>query len=194
MSTLFQVLVCHIFDSKPLSEHMLMTYCQLDLYEQTSEKYGSGHGTVAASLIAKPGNETATVPWPDSYTTNYQSLFQENALENVVFEMLTILFIPQCVHCMTGCGLSFRAHHDYVSKWMILIDIYIHIYIYIYIYIYISPEYWVVRNRYSLLLFTSEDRLCANLRVQKQSTIMTSRCQCLACAWRLRPTVMTSQC
>ena len=32
----------------------------------------------------------------------------------------------------------------------------------------LSREYWVVRNRYSRLIFTGEDRLCANLRVQKQ--------------------------
>ena len=31
-------------------------------------------------------------------------------------------------------------------------------------------EYLMVRNRYSRLLFTIEDRLCANLRVQEQST------------------------
>ena len=48
----------------------------------------------------------------------------------------------------------------------------------------LSREYRVVRNRYSRLLFTSEDRLCANLRVQEQSTNMTSQCQCLAFAWR----------
>ena len=29
----------------------------------------------------------------------------------------------------------------------------------------LSLEHWVVRNRYSRLLFTSEDRLCTNLRV-----------------------------
>ena len=34
----------------------------------------------------------------------------------------------------------------------------------------LNCEYWVVRNRYSRLLFTCEDRLCAKLRVQKQST------------------------
>ena len=54
-------------------------------------------------------------------------------------------------------------------------------------------EYRVVRSRYSRLLFTSEDRLCANSRVQEQSTNMTSQCQCLAFAWRLRSVVMTSQ-
>ena len=42
----------------------------------------------------------------------------------------------------------------------------------------LSREYRVVRYRYSRLLFTSEDRLCANLRVQEQSTNMTSQCQC----------------
>ena len=56
----------------------------------------------------------------------------------------------------------------------------------------LSREYRMVRNRYSRLLFTIEDRLCANLRVQEQSTNMTS--QCLAFAWRHRSTVMTSQC
>ena len=41
----------------------------------------------------------------------------------------------------------------------------------------LSREYRVVRNRYSRLLFTSEDRFCANLRVQEQSTSMTSQWQ-----------------
>ena len=31
-------------------------------------------------------------------------------------------------------------------------------------------------NRYSCLIFISEDRLCANLRMQEQSTNMTSQC------------------
>ena len=35
----------------------------------------------------------------------------------------------------------------------------------------LSREYRVVRYRYSRLLFTSEDRLCANLRVQEQYDI-----------------------
>ena len=58
----------------------------------------------------------------------------------------------------------------------------------------LSREYRVLRNRYSRLLFTSEDRLCANLRVLEQSMNITSQCQCLAFAWRHRSTVMTSQC
>ena len=37
----------------------------------------------------------------------------------------------------------------------------------------LSREYRVVRYRYSRLLFISEDRLCANLRVLEQSTNMT---------------------
>ena len=36
----------------------------------------------------------------------------------------------------------------------------------------LGREYRVMRNRYSRLLFTSEDHLCANLRVQEQSTNM----------------------
>ena len=58
----------------------------------------------------------------------------------------------------------------------------------------LGREYRVMRNRYSRLLFTSEDRLCANLRVQEQSRNMTSQCQYLAFAWRHRSTVVTSQC
>ena len=57
----------------------------------------------------------------------------------------------------------------------------------------LSREYRVVRYRYSRLFFTSEDRLCANLRVQEQSTNMTSQCQCPTFAWRHRSTVVTSQ-
>ena len=49
----------------------------------------------------------------------------------------------------------------------------------------------VVRYRYSRLIFTSEDR--ANLRMQEQSTNMTSQCQCPTFAWRHRSTVVTSQ-
>ena len=39
----------------------------------------------------------------------------------------------------------------------------------------LTHQYRVVINRYSRLLFTSEDRLCTNLRVQEQSTNMTSQ-------------------
>ena len=38
----------------------------------------------------------------------------------------------------------------------------------------LSREYQAVRNRYSWLLFTSADRLCANFRVQEQSMNMKS--------------------
>ena len=58
----------------------------------------------------------------------------------------------------------------------------------------LSREYRVVRNRYSRLLFTSEDRLCANLHMQEQSTNMTSQCQSPTFAWRNRSNVVTSQC
>ena len=40
----------------------------------------------------------------------------------------------------------------------------------------LGREYRVMRNWYSRLLFTSEDRLCANLCLQEQSTNMTSQC------------------
>ena len=57
----------------------------------------------------------------------------------------------------------------------------------------LSREYRVVRYRYSRLFFTSEYRLCANLRVQEQSTHMTSQCECPTFAWRHIQTVVTSQ-
>ena len=57
----------------------------------------------------------------------------------------------------------------------------------------LSRDYRVMRYRYSRLLFTSEDRICANLRVQEQSTNMTSQYQCPTFAWRHRSTVVTSQ-
>ena len=58
----------------------------------------------------------------------------------------------------------------------------------------LSCEYRVLRNQYLHLLFTSEDRLCANLRMQEQSTNMTSQCQYPTLAWCHRSTVVTSQC
>ena len=54
----------------------------------------------------------------------------------------------------------------------------------------LSREYRFVRYRYSRLLFTSEDRLCANLCKQEQSTNTTSECQCPTFAWRHRSTVL----
>ena len=57
-----------------------------------------------------------------------------------------------------------------------------------------KPWIPVAGYRYSRLLFTSEDRICANLRVQWQSTNMTSQYQFLAFAWRHRSIVVTSQC
>ena len=58
----------------------------------------------------------------------------------------------------------------------------------------LSRGYQVVRNWYSLLLFTSEDRFCANLSAQEQLTNMTSQYQYLAFAWHHRSTVAMSQC
>ena len=57
-----------------------------------------------------------------------------------------------------------------------------------------SRESRVVRNRYSRLLFTNEDRLCANLRVHEKSDEYGVICQYLAIAWRHRSFMKTSQC
>ena len=55
-------------------------------------------------------------------------------------------------------------------------------------------EYRVERNRYSWLLFTSEDRLYVNLRVQEQLTNMISQCQYFTFTWRHKSSVVMSQC
>ena len=47
----------------------------------------------------------------------------------------------------------------------------------------LSCEYQVVRNRYSRLLFTSEDRFCANLCMPEHSTNMMSQCQYPTFVW-----------
>ena len=52
----------------------------------------------------------------------------------------------------------------------------------------IRPDYRMVGNRCSQVLFTSENRLCTNLLVQKQSTNMTSQYQYSTFAWRHRST------
>ena len=39
----------------------------------------------------------------------------------------------------------------------------------------LQSEYRVVGNRYSRMVFTSKYELCANVRVQEQSTNMTSQ-------------------
>ena len=57
----------------------------------------------------------------------------------------------------------------------------------------LNHEYRVARNRYSQLLFTSEDCFCANLHVQQQSANMTSQCQYPTFVCHHRSTVVTSQ-
>ena len=47
----------------------------------------------------------------------------------------------------------------------------------------LSHEYWMAGNRYSWLLFTSEDHICTNLCMQKQLMNMTSECQHQAFTW-----------
>ena len=58
-------------------------------------------------------------------------------------------------------------------------------------------EYVVVEYRYSRLLFTSVDQLCANLRVQEQPTNMMSQypvtCACVTSQTNLCYFVVTSQ-
>ena len=54
--------------------------------------------------------------------------------------------------------------------------------------------YLVGRSRYWRLLFTSKDRICANLRVQQQSMNMKSQCRYIAFVWHDRSILMTSQC
>ena len=58
----------------------------------------------------------------------------------------------------------------------------------------LSHEYQVVSNQYSRLLFTSEDGLRTNLRMQEQYMHMTSQYQYLTFMWRHKSIVVTSQC
>ena len=55
----------------------------------------------------------------------------------------------------------------------------------------VRHEYWVAGNGYPQLLFTGEDQFCASLRVEKQSTNMTSQYQSLAFAWLHGSAVVT---
>ena len=51
----------------------------------------------------------------------------------------------------------------------------------------LSRQYRVVINQYSGLMFTSEDRLCANLRLQENSTMLDPRVRLasqIKCPWR----------
>ena len=50
----------------------------------------------------------------------------------------------------------------------------------------LSRERRIAENQHSQLLFNTEDCLCTNLPVQKQSTYVTSQCQYLAFAWQHR--------
>ena len=54
----------------------------------------------------------------------------------------------------------------------------------------LSREYRVVTNRYSRLLFTGGDRLCANLRVQEPSRIWRQTCSTSIFARRHRSAVV----
>ena len=48
----------------------------------------------------------------------------------------------------------------------------------------LSRKYQVAGNRYSRLFYSTEDKRCANLCVQEQSTNMTSQIHNIAFAWR----------
>ena len=54
-------------------------------------------------------------------------------------------------------------------------------------------EKYMLRSLYARLLFTGEHQLNGNLRVQEQSTNITSQWQYLALTWRYGTLVMTSQ-
>ena len=93
----------------------MLTYCKLDPWEQTSLKFESKHTNSLSrkciwvrswnccclvtwfcyQLIAKPGNKTATVSWPDA-----QTFCQENVFDNVICKISAILFWPQCVNTL----------------------------------------------------------------------------------------------
>ena len=67
-SALVQIMACHLFCTKPISEPML-AYCQLDPWEQFSVKFLS----------------------------KFRHFRSRKAVENIICKMATILSWPQCV-------------------------------------------------------------------------------------------------
>ena len=123
--TLVQIMACRLFSTKPISEPML-AYCQLDPWEQSSVKFLSkfkyfhsrkcvweclenGGPFVSASMcysmdqahiwtnagILLIGPLGTRVQW--NFNRNSNIFIQENAFENVVWKMVTILSRHQCV-------------------------------------------------------------------------------------------------
>ena len=68
-------MACHLFGTKPLSEPM-MTYCQLDPKENISM----------------------------NYYLKFKVFIQQNAFENIIWEMADILFQSQCVNKKYFCN------------------------------------------------------------------------------------------
>ena len=105
---------------------LLFMQCCLDLNAVCRQEtlYGSGHGTVAVSLhrlIAKPGNETATVSWPDPYWNHWWHVSSEeneiNTLGQNVGNIFKCIFLGKiyldknfsevCSHRSTWWEVSF---------------------------------------------------------------------------------------
>ena len=119
----------------------------------------------------------------------------------------TLVILDQCQIYNSGFNFTEQPMHEYIKTFYCFVrhPVNANFRIIYFEYLYtvqfnnhinftLSREYSVVRDRFSRLLFTSEeDRFCATLRVQEQSTNMTSQCQYPTFACRHRSTAVTSQ-
>ena len=69
LSSLVRVMVCHQFGAKPLSEPKKLSEPMLIWVRLRN--CGCLVTWFCYQLIAKPGNKTATVPWPEPYIVNW---------------------------------------------------------------------------------------------------------------------------
>ena len=97
-----------------------------------------------------------------------QANFSSDMSLNIEYAINIDVHIP-CILSFWWCSSS------YINKVMAVQNLYLFSNLMTSLSFMLSHEYWVVRNRYSRLLFTSEDRLCTNFHVQEQSTNMTSQ-------------------
>ena len=120
------------------------------MVSSTFKTCGSGHGTCGClvtwfcyQLIAKPGNKTATVPWPDPYV---------KMLENSAVLAEVYFSTSHCQLKMQRC-LSEIWHHwlrHWLLIWFILVPHTIRLYYLwvnkIYLFHNIFPKYWISDN------------------------------------------------
>ena len=93
-----------------INHELLLSNTIIKMMFQT--RYGSGHET-AAQLIAKPGNKTAAVPWPDPFYIHHELMSNSH---NIIASCLGVCFVHTPV--LTGAWKPWRSgyvvwsHHE----------------------------------------------------------------------------------